>query len=61
MRHSFILYFFYADYTIPIMKTYIIFLEVLIMEHVVYVICMAITFGYISYLFMKLIDKIDGV
>lgn len=31
------------------------------MEHVVYVICMAITFGYISCLFMKLIDKIDGV
>lgn len=25
MRHSFILYFFYADYAIPIMKTYIIF------------------------------------
>lgn len=31
------------------------------MEHVVYVICMAITFGYISCLFLKLIDKIDGV
>lgn len=25
MRHSSIFYFFYADYTIPIMKTYIIF------------------------------------
>lgn len=31
------------------------------MEHVVYVICMAITFGYVSHLFMKLIDKIDGI